>query len=147
MKNFDIEARRKELNLTLEEIGKYVGVSKSTVKKWETGYIDNMKRDKIALLAKILEVSPLEIIGIKTDENQENNTILFSSIKKNKHYQKVIEAYIAKPEMQPAVDKLLGIEPEEKIQRPFIAAASGKEYTAKAPDEKTKIKLKKDKNE
>lgn len=64
----DLEQRRKELGLTLEEVGKFVGVSKSTVKKWETGYIDNMKRDKIALLSQILKVSPLAILGIEPTE-------------------------------------------------------------------------------
>lgn len=54
-----IKNRRLELGLTLEEVGKMVGVGKSTVMKWETGYIENMKRDKIALLAKALKVSPL----------------------------------------------------------------------------------------
>jgi len=44
-----IKNRRLELGLTLEEIGEMVGVGKSTVMKWETGYIENMKRDKIAL--------------------------------------------------------------------------------------------------
>jgi transcriptional regulator with XRE-family HTH domain len=39
--------RRKELGLTMEEVGKAVGVSKSTVKKWENGLISNMRRDKI----------------------------------------------------------------------------------------------------
>ena len=62
MKRYDIEARRKELGLTLEQVGNAVGVSKSTVKKWETGFINNMKRDKIALLAKVLQVSPLNFI-------------------------------------------------------------------------------------
>ena len=63
MARLNINKRRKELGLTLEEIGNYVGVAKSTVKKWETGYIGNMKRDKIGLLAEILQVSPLLIIG------------------------------------------------------------------------------------
>ena len=61
----NLEQRRKELGLTLEEVGRYVGVSKSTVKKWETGYIDNMKRDKIALLSQVLQVSPLALLGIE----------------------------------------------------------------------------------
>ena len=55
--------RRKELGLTLEEVGKLVGVGKSTVRKWETGYIENMKRDKIALLAQALRVTPSYIMG------------------------------------------------------------------------------------
>lgn len=63
-----IEKRRKELGLTLEEVGNYVGVGKSTVKKWETGYISNMRRDKISLLAKILQISPTELIGDYSDD-------------------------------------------------------------------------------
>lgn len=61
---FDIKQRRKELGLTLEEVGKLVGVSKSTVKKWESGYIKNMRSDKIKLLAHALRVSPLDIIDL-----------------------------------------------------------------------------------
>ena len=34
-----LESRRKELGLTMEDVAKKVGVSKSTVKKWESGYI------------------------------------------------------------------------------------------------------------
>lgn len=57
-----IKTRRAELGLTLEDIAKSVGVAKSTVKKWETGYISNMGRDKIAALAKILQMSPADFI-------------------------------------------------------------------------------------
>lgn len=60
--------RRKELGLTLEQIGDYVGVSKSTVKKWESGYISNMRRDKIALLAKILQIPPTDLINAETEK-------------------------------------------------------------------------------
>ena len=60
--SFDIETKRKEKRLTLEELAKMVGVSKSTVKKWESGYIKNMRRDKILSLATALEVSPMDII-------------------------------------------------------------------------------------
>ena len=73
-----IAARRKELGLTLEQVGNFVGVSKSTVKKWETGYIANMRRDKIALLAKILQMSPTEFIAEESSE--ENAAIDFSQI-------------------------------------------------------------------
>lgn len=57
-----IHKRRLELNLTLEEVGNAVGVGKSTVKKWETGWISNMRRDRINQLAKILQISPLSLI-------------------------------------------------------------------------------------
>lgn len=55
--------RRKELNLTLEEVATHVGVSKSTVKKWETGFIKNMRRDKMALLAEVLQVPPTALLS------------------------------------------------------------------------------------
>ena len=60
--SLNIAERRKELGFTLEELGRMVGVSKSTVKKWESGYIKNMRRDKIVLLAKALKVSPMDIL-------------------------------------------------------------------------------------
>ena len=53
-----IEARRKELGFSLEEVGNAVGVGKSTVKKWESGKIQNMRRDKIALIANKLNLDP-----------------------------------------------------------------------------------------
>lgn len=58
-----ISERRKELGLTLEDVGNIVGVGKSTVKKWESGLISNMRRDKISLLAKALQISPTQLIG------------------------------------------------------------------------------------
>lgn len=60
-----INSRRTELGLTLEEVGNAVGVSKSTVKKWEDGFISNMRRDKIAKLATVLQLDPVAFI---TDE-------------------------------------------------------------------------------
>ncbi len=68
--SIDIKKRRTELNLTLEQIGSFVGVSKSTVKKWENGYIKNMRRDKILLLAQILNVSPLDFLNIANTHTQ-----------------------------------------------------------------------------
>ena len=64
-----LKNRRLELGLTLEEVGNIVGVGKSTVTKWENGSIENMKRDKIALLATALKVSPLFIMGIEDAKN------------------------------------------------------------------------------
>lgn len=71
MDNGRLKKRRLELELTLEQVGNLVGVTKSTVRKWETGAIENMKRDKIALLAKALKVEPAFIMGI-SEVNIEN---------------------------------------------------------------------------
>lgn len=64
MDNFDLKKRREELNLSQETVADSIGVTKATVSKWEKGDIANMKRDKIALLAKVLKVSPLSILGL-----------------------------------------------------------------------------------
>lgn len=57
-----MQIRRKELGLTLEEVGQAVGVGRSTVLWWEKGMIRNMGRDKIAALAKVLQMSPVEFV-------------------------------------------------------------------------------------
>lgn len=58
---------RLERGLTLEEVGQRVGVGKSTVRKWENGDIANMRRDKIALVAKALGVAPAYLMGWTDD--------------------------------------------------------------------------------
>lgn len=58
-----IKLLREQNHLTLEQVGKDVGVGKSTVRKWETGAIANMRRDKIALLAKALHTTPAYLMG------------------------------------------------------------------------------------
>lgn len=58
-----IKALRQEKGLTLEQVADVVGVGKSTVRKWETGMIANMKRDKIASLAKALGTTPEYLMG------------------------------------------------------------------------------------
>ena len=58
-----IKNLRQEKGLTLEQVADVVGVGKSTVRKWETGMIANMKRDKIASLAKALGTTPEYLMG------------------------------------------------------------------------------------
>ena len=67
-----IKILREQLNLTLEQVGNIVGVGKSTVRKWETGEIANMRRDKIAALAKALHTTPAYLMDWKeeTDKNE-----------------------------------------------------------------------------
>lgn len=63
-----IKVRRKQLGLTLEELGNKVGVGASTVRKWETNYIKDMKSDKVQKVAEALGVSAAYLMG--WDENQ-----------------------------------------------------------------------------
>ena len=58
-----IKSLRLQKGLTLEQVGDYVGVGKSTVRKWENGMIENMRRDKIAKLAAVLGTTPDYLMG------------------------------------------------------------------------------------
>ena len=49
--------------LTLEQVAQQVGVGRSTIRKWETGMIENMRRDKIAKLAAALHTTPGYLMG------------------------------------------------------------------------------------
>lgn len=63
-----IRDRRIALELTLDELGKKVGVGASTVRKWETGFIKDMRSDKIQKVADALDVTPAYLMG--WDESQ-----------------------------------------------------------------------------
>ena len=64
-----IKTLRQEKGLTLEQVADVVGVGKSTVRKWETGMIANMRRDKIAKLASALHTTPGYLMGWDEKEN------------------------------------------------------------------------------
>ena len=69
-----IKDLRQEKGLTLEQVAAVVGVGKSTVRKWETGMIANMRRDKIAALAQALDTTPAYLMGWKVDETEKEDS-------------------------------------------------------------------------
>lgn len=69
-----IRKRRLELGLMMQDVADAVGVSEATVSRWESGHIDNMRRDKIYALSKVLQVSPLVILGMRDFEEDEEKT-------------------------------------------------------------------------
>lgn len=68
-----IKKLRQEKGLTLEQVADVVGVGKSTVRKWETGMIANMRRDKIADLAKALGTTPAYLMGWQEDDERKDS--------------------------------------------------------------------------
>lgn len=83
-----LKNRRKELGLTMKEVANSVGVSEATVSRWESGNIANMGRDKIALLSKVLKISPSSIAGYddETDELLKKLVDVYSQLSdENKH--------------------------------------------------------------
>ena len=62
----NIRRLREESNLTLEEVGKRIGTTKQTIKRYESGEISNIPYDKVVLLAKCLGVHPSSLMGWET---------------------------------------------------------------------------------
>lgn len=58
-----IQRRRKELGMTLEELGNMVGVNKSTIHRYENGQIRNFSVNSLAPIAKALRCTPAFLMG------------------------------------------------------------------------------------
>lgn len=71
-----IKKRREELGITQKDVAKVVGVTEATVSRWESGDIGDMKRSRIAALAKVLRISPNVIMGWKDDEDFQLGNLL-----------------------------------------------------------------------
>lgn len=55
--------------LTQEELGRYIGVQKAAIRKYEKGEVQNIKRSSIEILSNLFKVSPSYLMCI----NEENN--------------------------------------------------------------------------
>ena len=71
-----IKNQRESLGMTMKQLADKVEVSEGTISRWESGNIANMRRDKIVLLAKALNLSPSQIMGWE----QNNNTEQYANI-------------------------------------------------------------------
>lgn len=78
-----IRLRRNQLDKTLEDVGKVVGVTRATIQRYENGNIQNIPSDKIELLAKALKTTPAYLMGWEDDE----------TIKQNVQERKIIESF------------------------------------------------------
>ena len=80
-----LKERRLELQLTMLDVAKSVGVSEGTISRWESGDIANMRRDKIAALATTLRISPSIIMGWNEDTpTLPSNVIPISQLKRKR---------------------------------------------------------------
>lgn len=83
--------------LSQKELADLIGVSNSRVSNWEQG-INRPNADIISDLCKALDVSPSELLDIQ-----------ISTDNLNEQERKLVSAYRNKPELQEAVNILLGI--------------------------------------
>lgn len=76
----NIKKRRKELNLTQEELASAVGyTSKSTISRIEKGDID-LSQSMLVAFANALHTTTAELLGDDTNDNQNNNASLPSNV-------------------------------------------------------------------
>lgn len=57
-----IKNRRKELNLTLQQIADIVGVASSTIQRYESGNINQLKLPVLESIAKALDINPTWLV-------------------------------------------------------------------------------------
>lgn len=69
-----IKELRLSRNYTMEKLAELIGVAKSTIAKWENGYVDNMRQERIIRLAEIFNVSPTYIMGYDDESEIDEET-------------------------------------------------------------------------
>ena len=77
-----IRARRLELGMTMEELGKEIGVQKSAVNKYEKGVID-LRASMLASIAAALRVSPVSLLSDEEDENMLSDQARLEALHQN----------------------------------------------------------------
>lgn len=53
--------------LTLEDVGKKLGVQKTAVYKWEQGIVSNIPMPRLIKLAEVLDVEPSALMGFEDE--------------------------------------------------------------------------------
>ena len=72
-----ISLRRKQLKLSLADVAKQVGVSRTTIMRWENGSIDSMPIKHLNALATVLQTTPERILGIDDSLNEYGAQFLY----------------------------------------------------------------------
>ena len=91
-KGKNILEARKNAGLTMEELGKMVGVSRATIKRYESGEIANIPDDKIEKIAKATKVSEAFLMG--WDTLKKENAAFHARILKDAELQEVIKDFL-----------------------------------------------------
>lgn len=74
----NIKKYRLERKVTLEELAKFVGVSKPTLQRYESGVISNIPSENIEKIAERLNVTPSALYGWEDFDKHFNDDALLS---------------------------------------------------------------------
>lgn len=113
-----IKKRRLELGLTLKDVADALGVAESTVSRYETSYIANMKIDKLKALADVLKCTPGYLMGWN-EESEFNEDIagMLIEIKRESDLLKLIELYrsLTNEQKSNILSLLESMSPKERV--------------------------------
>lgn len=103
-----LKERRETLNITRQEMAKLVGVVPSAIANYENG----VSHPKLEILYKIFDILKVDANYLYQDEYKSHTELNVERL--TPHEKQVITAYRGQPDMQTAVDKLLGVVPGEE---------------------------------
>lgn len=92
-----IKKRRKELNLSASDVAEALGVSRATIYRYESSYIEKLPTSTLEPLAKVLKCTPGYLIGWEPDyivyDEQSGVEFLIEYINKDSRALSIFEAY------------------------------------------------------
>ncbi|MFR6001355.1 helix-turn-helix domain-containing protein [Ruminococcus sp.] len=128
----------KSQNSNPNELADKIGITSSTI--YSIIKRDNMKVD-ISVLAKICKALNVKMEVFYDEYISDNKSSFQVPFTLTEHEKEVITAYRSKPEMQQAVDRLLGVEESKVVGQVFRAACNGKnpEYITLTDEQRKKL--------
>ncbi len=129
---------RTKSGLTAEEVGNLIGKSGKTVNGWENG----RSQPDAELLLQLCDIYKVNnILDTFIENRQSIKPLVVKDTILTTHEKEVITAYRSKPEMQQAVDRLLGVEESKVVGQVFRAACNGKnpEYITLTDEQRKKL--------
>ena len=86
-----MKSRREELHMSYQTLSDKVGISKSTLQRYETGYIKNMPIHKLEDIAAALHVSPSYLMGWDNTETLPKEITLAAHFDGNEYTEDELE--------------------------------------------------------
>lgn len=90
----NIRTFRKRLGYSQAELASHIGVKAQTVQKYESGEITNIPYENLVKLAKALDVTEIELLGLQTEVSAET-ACLMNQVRRDEQLRRMV-AYISK---------------------------------------------------
>lgn len=66
-----LKSRRKSLNLTQSELAEKVGLTESSISRYESGRISTMPTSTVKRICEVLQIEPSELLGLTPEKSFE----------------------------------------------------------------------------